>query len=204
MPGKNASALILDALHDLIDDQFSLFRHKLIYSEQEREERRFKASEVHGKSRVEITEVLVSRCSSEAVDRTIVILKEIGCNREAERLAAKAADLPQTAKAADLPRTAGASGAPARQGGHFVDRHQIELIKRVANIKPILDYLLRENVLRPEQYDEARVIPTKQDQMRFLYRGPLTAGGDRSKDVLLSVLEKEEPFLIQDLRESEG
>lgn len=185
MARKNASALILDALHDLIDDQFSLFRHKLIYSEQEREERRFKASEVHGKSRIEITEVLVSRCSSEAVERTIVILKESGCNREAERLAAKAADLP-------------------RKGGHFVDRHQIELIKRVANIKPILDYLLQENVLRPEQYDEARVITTKQDQMRFLYHGPLKAGGDRSKDVLLSVLEREEPFLIQDLRESEG
>uniref|UniRef100_A0A8C6SUU7 Uncharacterized protein n=1 Tax=Neogobius melanostomus TaxID=47308 RepID=A0A8C6SUU7_9GOBI len=73
--------------------------------------------------------------------------------------------------------------------GHFVDRHQIELIKRVSNINPILDHL---------------AIPTTQDKMRFLFRGPLKAG-EPSKDELLSALEKEEKYLIKDLREkSEG
>uniref|UniRef100_A0A8C6U0W6 CARD domain-containing protein n=1 Tax=Neogobius melanostomus TaxID=47308 RepID=A0A8C6U0W6_9GOBI len=87
--------------------------------------------------------------------------------------------------------------APGR--GHFVDRHQIELIKRVSNINPILDHLLKEEVLTQEQYDQARAIPTTQDKMRFLFRGPLKAG-ELSKDKLLSALEKEEKYLIKDLR----
>uniref|UniRef100_A0A8C6WM62 CARD domain-containing protein n=1 Tax=Neogobius melanostomus TaxID=47308 RepID=A0A8C6WM62_9GOBI len=79
--------------------------------------------------------------------------------------------------------------------GHFVDRHQIDLIKRVSNINPILDHLLKEEVLTQEQYDKAREIRTTQEQMRFLFRGPLKAG-EPSKDELLSALEKEEKCLI--------
>uniref|UniRef100_A0A8C6SPH0 CARD domain-containing protein n=1 Tax=Neogobius melanostomus TaxID=47308 RepID=A0A8C6SPH0_9GOBI len=83
--------------------------------------------------------------------------------------------------------------------GHFVDRHQIDLIKRVSNINPILDHLIKEEVLTQEQYDQARAIPTTQDKMRFLFSGPLKAG-EPSKDKLLSALEKEEKYLIKDLR----
>uniref|UniRef100_A0A8C6SQM9 Apoptosis-associated speck-like protein containing a CARD n=1 Tax=Neogobius melanostomus TaxID=47308 RepID=A0A8C6SQM9_9GOBI len=191
---------ILNALQDLTEEKFHEFCHELTALD---EEPRVRTAEVEGKSRVVITKLLVSRYGqSEALSRTITTLRVIGCNDEAERLA-KEADLPPPKRARSRTpppecSAAGASAAPAMKG-HFVDRHQIDLIKRVSNINPILDHLLKEEVLTQEQYDQARAIPTTQDKMRFLFRGPLKAG-EPSKDELLSALEKEEKYLIKDLR----
>lgn len=101
------------------------------------------------------------------------------------------------------------SGAPvgvngAAKQGHFVDRHRSALIERVSNMGPILDHLLQERVLQQEQYDRVMEIRHTQDQMRFLFRGPLKAGGDCSKDILMSALCTLEPFLMQDLWQKEG
>lgn len=202
----SVSGHILNSLKDLVDEKFSEFCHKVTAS---RVEPRIRASEVDGKSRVKITELLVSRWTeATALDKTINILKEIGCHNEAMELAAIAAALPKPKE--EPSRTsppqgssaAGPSGAPARQG-HFVDRHRNDLIDNVSNMNPILDHLFQEGVLQPEQYDEVMEIKTTQNQMRFLFRGPLKSG-DRSKNVLMDALKKNQPYLIKELEEKEG
>uniref|UniRef100_A0A8C6U4G6 Pyrin domain-containing protein n=1 Tax=Neogobius melanostomus TaxID=47308 RepID=A0A8C6U4G6_9GOBI len=75
---------ILNALQDLTNEKFHEFCHELTALD---EEPRVRTAEVEGKSRVVITELLVSRYGqSEALSRTITTLRVIGCNDEAERL----------------------------------------------------------------------------------------------------------------------
>ncbi|XP_050931905.1 uncharacterized protein LOC108899588 isoform X2 [Lates calcarifer] len=91
-----------------------------------------------------------------------------------------------------------------KQGKHFVDEHQCDLIDRVSNIGPILDNLLKDGVIQQEDYDQIRAIPTTQEKMRKLYGGPLKAGGHESKDIFYRTLEEKEPCLISDLNRNES
>uniref|UniRef100_A0A8C4DR17 CARD domain-containing protein n=1 Tax=Dicentrarchus labrax TaxID=13489 RepID=A0A8C4DR17_DICLA len=86
---------------------------------------------------------------------------------------------------------------------HFVDKHQCDLIKRVSNIGPILDNLLKEQIIQREDYDTIRAIPTTQEKMRTLYSGPLNAGGHACKDIFYKILEEDESFLVADLKRTE-
>ncbi|XP_035528369.1 NACHT, LRR and PYD domains-containing protein 1b allele 2-like [Morone saxatilis] len=92
---------------------------------------------------------------------------------------------------------------PHKQGKHFVDKHRCDLIKRVSNIRPILDNLLKEQVIQQENYDTIRAITTTQEKMRTLYSGPLKAVGDAGKDIFYKILEEEESFLVADLKRME-
>ncbi|XP_041649583.1 uncharacterized protein LOC121513716 isoform X2 [Cheilinus undulatus] len=83
---------------------------------------------------------------------------------------------------------------------HFVDKYQCELIKRVSNTGPILDKLLKEGVIHPEDYGKMRATPTTQEKMRELFSGPLKAAGQAGKDVFYKLLEKEESYLVADLK----
>ncbi|XP_045901969.1 uncharacterized protein LOC123968962 isoform X2 [Micropterus dolomieu] len=83
---------------------------------------------------------------------------------------------------------------------HFVDKHQMALIKRVSSISPILDELLFEKVLLQESYGRIRALATSQDKMRELYSGCLKAGG-ACKDIFYEILERNEPYLIADLKQ---
>nr|XP_046255929.1 uncharacterized protein LOC124064997 [Scatophagus argus] len=85
-------------------------------------------------------------------------------------------------------------------GEQFVDEHRCELIKRVSNIGPILDKLLRERVINQESYDINWAVPTTQEKMRTLYSGPLNAGGREAKDIFYKILEEEEPYLVAELK----
>ncbi|KAM9353693.1 NACHT, LRR and PYD domains-containing protein 1 homolog isoform 2-T2 [Symphorus nematophorus] len=87
---------------------------------------------------------------------------------------------------------------------HFVDKNQCDLIERVSNIGPILDNLLRDGVIQQEGYDTICVIPTTQEKMRKLYSGPLKAGGLAAKDIFYKILEKEESYLVADLKKKES
>ncbi|KAK9528563.1 hypothetical protein VZT92_012716 [Zoarces viviparus] len=87
---------------------------------------------------------------------------------------------------------------------HFVDKHRCDLIKRVNNIKNILDNLLTKGVISQEDYDTMRVIPTTQEKMRELYSGPLKAAGHDGKDVFYRILEKEDSYLVADLKRKES
>ncbi|XP_026172632.1 uncharacterized protein LOC113136227 [Mastacembelus armatus] len=86
------------------------------------------------------------------------------------------------------------------QGKHFVDRHKVELIRRVSNIGPILDDLLDEDVIQQEVYEQIRALPTTQDKIRELYSGPLKAS-EACKDIFYESLQIHEKFLIDDLKD---
>lgn len=88
---------------------------------------------------------------------------------------------------------------PLSSDKHFVDKHKVELIKRVSNIAPILDELFDHDVIKQECYDEIRALLTTQEKVRALYCGPLKAGSE-CKDVFHKILEEHETYLIADLK----
>uniref|UniRef100_A0A3Q3MMB5 CARD domain-containing protein n=1 Tax=Labrus bergylta TaxID=56723 RepID=A0A3Q3MMB5_9LABR len=93
---------------------------------------------------------------------------------------------------------------PQNMPVHFVDKHQCDLKANVNNIGPILDKLLEKGVIRQEVYDQIRDTPTTQEKMRKLFRGPLKSGGQKAKDVFYQILEKEESYLVDDLKRKES
>lgn len=84
MTTKSVRLAIKDALEDLTEMKLKKFRAALV---DRRGERRVKTNAVEGKDLLTITDVLVSTfTASEAVQVTVELLKEIGCNDEAQRL----------------------------------------------------------------------------------------------------------------------
>lgn len=81
-----------------------------------------------------------------------------------------------------------------------MDKHMVELIQRVTSLPPILDKLLKANVVHSEDYEDILAKQTSQARMRALYSGPLK-GGRTAKDVFLQILKEQQPFLIKDLME---
>ncbi|XP_041798417.1 uncharacterized protein LOC121610402 isoform X2 [Chelmon rostratus] len=97
--------------------------------------------------------------------------------------------------------SAGASGVHTMaEDKHFVDQHQFELIRRVHNVGAILDELVHKNVIQQESYDEIRALPTSQEKMRALFRGPLESSGVQEKDIFYKILNINEPDLMADLK----
>lgn len=81
---------------------------------------------------------------------------------------------------------------------HFVDKHIEDLIQRVSCVDPILDALWSKKILQAEEYDTIRALPTPQKKMRQLLTGPMKASR-ACKDELLSILRKQQPYLMKDL-----
>ncbi|XP_078138898.1 apoptosis-associated speck-like protein containing a CARD [Centroberyx gerrardi] len=96
-------------------------------------------------------------------------------------------------------RTEETDVSPKDKGKHFVDKHREELINRVSMVSAILDKLLTRDVIDQECYDNVRSKPTTQEQMRELYKS-LNASGDTGKDIFKGILEKQEKFLMDDLK----
>lgn len=82
---------------------------------------------------------------------------------------------------------------------HFVDKYRCALIGRVSNVAPILDELLTKKVIDQETYERIRSLPTCQEKIRELYCSGLK-GGKSCKDAFFKSLEKNEPFLLDDLK----
>ncbi|XP_034730276.1 apoptosis-associated speck-like protein containing a CARD [Etheostoma cragini] len=83
---------------------------------------------------------------------------------------------------------------------HFVDEHRIKLIEKVSNIPAILDELLCENVIQKDSYDKISALPTSKEKMRELFSGPLKASGVQGKEMFYKILNKHEPYLMNDLK----
>lgn len=81
-----------------------------------------------------------------------------------------------------------------------MDRNQLELIKRVTNVEPILDELLHQRAIQQESYDEIRALPTSEEKMKVLLSGPLDSDGARGKEILYEILTDTESNLMDDLR----
>ncbi|XP_069840700.1 apoptosis-associated speck-like protein containing a CARD [Dendropsophus ebraccatus] len=82
--------------------------------------------------------------------------------------------------------------------GHFVDRHQTELIQHVTPVPPILDDLRDWNLIKREQNSIVRSKTTDQEKMRQLF-DYVEAWGDEDKDRLLESLRKHNAPLIRRL-----
>ncbi|KAK5892073.1 hypothetical protein CesoFtcFv8_012490 [Champsocephalus esox] len=186
-------------LSNLSRHNFNNFRDELVNRQKEP---RIVRNRVEEKSFLEITEVLISTFSETgAVEVSAELLIAIDCHTEAAQLLKDAGDECSEPES----RNMGATGGPASENGsrdseHFVDKHRTELINRVNCVADILDQLLENKVITPSIYDEILVIPTSQKQMRKLFSGPLNAAGPRGKDVFYRILEKEEKYLIEELK----
>lgn len=196
---KTVKVVIADALADLTPEEMERFRLHLL---ERRGPPRLRRSQVDKKTYLELSDLLVNTFTQQkSIEVILELLRDIGCNSVAEDLEQEIKDLPVPAPTTS--NSAGASGGKAAPEEHFIDRHHKALVDRVSNINPILDVLLREKVLKQEQYEDIMIIATTQNKMRALYRGPLKASR-RCKDIFLSALEEEERFLIEDLREEEA
>ncbi|XP_041650022.1 apoptosis-associated speck-like protein containing a CARD isoform X2 [Cheilinus undulatus] len=183
MAPKTIKSAIADALENLSKENFKKFCTRLL---DRRVEPRVRRRQVEGKTYLEITDLLVSTFTEvKALQVTVDLLKEARCGDDAEELLKETAALRSELGSSD--------------DKHFVDKHGKALIQRVSNIAPILDGLLFEGVIQQESYDNIRVLPTTQMKMRELYAGCLKAGPN-CKDVFLKLLEENEKYLIEELK----
>ncbi|XP_077306234.1 uncharacterized protein LOC143925642 [Lithobates pipiens] len=81
---------------------------------------------------------------------------------------------------------------------NFVDRHRQNLINWVYEIQPVLDSLLKQNLLTKQEYDSTGSTTTPQEKMTELYR-VVGSWGDSDKDKLYESLAKYNRLLIRDL-----
>uniref|UniRef100_A0A7N9AXR1 PYD and CARD domain containing n=1 Tax=Mastacembelus armatus TaxID=205130 RepID=A0A7N9AXR1_9TELE len=193
MPYKTVKAALTDMFEDLSDQDFSRFYHKLL---DRRIEPRIRRQRIEDKDRLDIADVMISTFTEAKVVHVVVeILRDIGCNQEA-------ADLSKVKlRGRRQPSNDFLMGNVAITScKHFVDRHKVELIRRVSNIGPILDDLLDEDVIQQEVYEQIRALPTTQDKIRELYSGPLKAS-EACKDIFYESLQIHEKFLIDDLKD---
>ncbi|XP_019130213.1 apoptosis-associated speck-like protein containing a CARD isoform X1 [Larimichthys crocea] len=207
MAPKTKRRCIADALEDLEPEHLEKFRHQLL---DRKGESRVRRAMVKDKNYMDLADVLVSTFTEDgAVKVTEELLKEIGCLGAAkdlvEDVSAQSAKPGSGSTDADV-KDMSAQSASAHSGScdgdgdeHFVDKHQLELINRVGNVAPILDYLLIKKVIQQEMYDEIRKLPTTQKMMREIFSRCLKAG-KACKDIFYESLEKNERFLIDDLK----
>ncbi|XP_077455008.1 apoptosis-associated speck-like protein containing a CARD [Stigmatopora argus] len=161
--------IIVDSLENLSKGNAERFCMALV---DRRGECRVPLSKVDKQSRLEVTNVLVSTFTeAEAPAVVSELLKYIGCVDEATDLVSVQ---------------------------HFVDKHRLQLIERVANINPILDGLLEQRVLLEQAYQDIRNVPGNQDKMKKIYDLALKSC-NAAKDVFLELLRQKEPYLVKDL-----
>ncbi|XP_040900951.1 apoptosis-associated speck-like protein containing a CARD [Toxotes jaculatrix] len=199
MAPKTKKTALRDALEDLSKQNFDKFCAELL---DRREEPRVRRNKVEGKGFIEITDVLVSTFTeAKAVEVAVDILRQIGCNEDAERLVEEVEEINRGCRESATPSSGAAGGNKRAQSGctdrHFVDIHKLELTRRVSSVAPILDELLDSNVIQQEGYDRIRALATSQDKIREIYI--FLRAGETCKDIFYEVLKKNEPFLIADL-----
>ncbi|XP_072563042.1 uncharacterized protein [Paramormyrops kingsleyae] len=93
----------------------------------------------------------------------------------------------------------GASGYMIN-GKHFVDRNMTALINRVTLVPPILDQLYESGFIQHEMYMDICDEKTSFKQMRMLMQKVIIPGNNRAKDELCGILEKEQKYLMEELK----
>ncbi|KAJ8332818.1 hypothetical protein SKAU_G00417140 [Synaphobranchus kaupii] len=94
--------------------------------------------------------------------------------------------------------TGGKSGTTGER--HFIDVHRTALTDRVYSVTAILDRLLERRVITQLGYNDIMAESTN-NRMRKIFSGPIHSGGKRAKDVLYEILEEQEPYLMDELKE---
>ncbi|XP_054637850.1 apoptosis-associated speck-like protein containing a CARD [Dunckerocampus dactyliophorus] len=186
------------SLENLSKSNFEKFRQALV---DRRGDRRVPFSRVEDKNHLEVTNVLVSTFTEDGAPSVAAeLLREIGCFDEAQNLDE---EISKHSSKAPLDKQRPAGGPPGGPDDekHFVDRHKMELIKRLTNINPILDHLLEKKVIKDEVYEEIRAVKSNQQKMREIYIQALKSG-NRAKDIFLEALAENDPYLVEDLKEN--
>nr|XP_023668280.1 uncharacterized protein LOC111844224 isoform X3 [Paramormyrops kingsleyae] len=83
---------------------------------------------------------------------------------------------------------------------HFVDRNMTALINRVTLVLPILDQLYESGFIQHEMYMDICDEKTSFQQMRMLMQKVIIPGNNRAKDELCGILEKEQKYLMEELK----
>ncbi|XP_041081886.1 apoptosis-associated speck-like protein containing a CARD isoform X2 [Polyodon spathula] len=201
MDKKTVKDHIINALDDLQQNELKKFRHKLCDTDFE-DGLKIAKGKVEGADSLDLADIIVRTFSeSNSVRATVRVLRAIGENQLANNLEMK------TGQAGQMP---GAMERTARNAGgrlglmenvHFVDRHREALIRRTPIVAPILDALLSEKMIHEELYTEIVNNPneTPQSKMRKLFLAT-SAWGTMQKDYFYKLLEREQPFLIEELQ----
>jgi len=161
-----------------------------------REEPRVRKNAVEDKDEMDVAEVMVKTFTEQkAIEVAIEIMKGIECNEEAAKL---------EGILKKCTNGAGQSGSAKSKymvgDKHFVDVHRRALIERVRTVAPILDELLEKGVIKDEAYNDIKSERTPQKQIRALFDISMAGCGIRGKDIFYEVLERNEQFIIQDLK----
>ncbi|XP_029359289.1 apoptosis-associated speck-like protein containing a CARD isoform X2 [Echeneis naucrates] len=200
MAPKTTKAAIKDSLANLSQDKFAEFVEQLL---DRRTPPKVRRSEVEGKSRLAVTNLLVSTFTESKAPQVVQeILRDIGCSDEADELAAETGGTtsqPGSCNNAGPSSGAAAGNQPAGKSPeeHFVDKHELELINRVSNVNPILDGLLKQQVIDREKYMAIRKMITSCDQIRAVYVS--LQSGVKCKDIFYELVKKHEKFLFEEL-----
>ncbi|XP_068180343.1 apoptosis-associated speck-like protein containing a CARD isoform X2 [Antennarius striatus] len=196
MAPKTIRKAIADALEDLSKSDYDKFCYYLLSREEEPKVRRNK---VEDRGFLVVADLLVRTFTeTRALAITLQILREIDCNEVADTL--EKDTRANSSKPGSAESSAGGSdGTPSgAEEEHFVDKHQLQLINRVYHVSSLLDELLQKKFIPKEFYKETMALPTSEAQMRKLYLGPLQSTA--CKDIFYKVLEKDNPYLIEDLK----
>uniref|UniRef100_A0A667X4A3 Pyrin domain-containing protein n=1 Tax=Myripristis murdjan TaxID=586833 RepID=A0A667X4A3_9TELE len=191
MTTKSARLAIKDALEDLTEKKLKKFRAALL---DRRGEPRVKTNAVDGKDLLTITDVLVSTFTSGALQVTVELLTEIGCNEEAKKLGEFTQHERKHTPVISVSKRKGSSSSAVSAediSTHFVDQHRTTLIERVSNPMVILDKLLMRMAAKP----------TPQDKMRVIFSF-LRLPGTKGKDALYQILKEDYRSLVSDLERS--
>ncbi|KAJ8271273.1 hypothetical protein COCON_G00101320 [Conger conger] len=192
---KTVIERINDALDYLSDDDLLRFKHKLS------ELKIIGYGKIQHEKTVQVTRRLVSTLTtSRAIARTAEVLRAMELYDEADDLENDGNDRAPVAGAERPPGSATSSNTELTEGDHFVDKNQVQLIKRVTAVKSILDHLLHKKFIVSEMYNLILCEKTSEDQMRKLMHDVIFRIGVKAKDELVKILEMEELYLMGDLR----
>ncbi|XP_078027592.1 uncharacterized protein LOC117265830 isoform X4 [Epinephelus lanceolatus] len=138
MPPKNKRKVLADMLEDLSKENFDKFCRQLL------DRGDVRRNKVEGKNYLDIAELLVTTYTeSGAVGVAVELLREIGCNDDADRLVEDAGRQSTKPGPSDTASpSAGTSGAHAMAEGGCAEKQRPSLIQRVETIASVIKQLL--------------------------------------------------------------
>ncbi|XP_067296743.1 guanylate-binding protein 4-like [Pseudorasbora parva] len=180
--------LLLKALEELTTDKLKKFKWFL------KSHGTIPAAVLERKDAIETVDVMVEREGPEgAVKITLDILRKMSENNLAKQLE-NWTEKKLINQKKDEPRL----NSEAYKARLF-DKRWSDLVQRVKNVRSIADKLLQQKTIHEEQYSQiTRGHLTSADSMREIC-GIMRSQSDAVKAKFISILQEEEPYLLEDL-----
>lgn len=165
MARKTIRMTILDALDDLVDPELSKFCSQLL----DREDKRIKASYVMGKTRVEITSVLIQSYTEQDASKVVSeTLRDIGFEPKAINFEKAIRNLTKSKGAAAGASDAGDEMDSEDPAVSFIRGRKVKLITCLGANGLILQFAQQHNVITDGDYREITSISSKDGAMTKL------------------------------------